>query len=143
MKKRKFIIGKAEREKFLEVFTLLHYKVESETPRGEDLVISLIREKDDPEVSRIENEYIPKIIPIWTLLIPAVLVICIMTAYLIVHFGHLWEVDKFIKFLTFFIPAAVLLGVDVIIFFLRSHALTKIIKGQPELIKELNNRLKK
>lgn len=143
MKKRKFIIDVKEREKFLEVFTLLNYKIESETNRGNDLVITLIKEKEDFETSRVEKELIPNIIPMWLLLIPAALVIAVMTAYLIVHLGHLWEVEKFVKFLAFFIPAAVLLGIDAVIFFVRSNAITKIIKNQPTLINDIKNRLKK
>ena len=143
MKKRKFIIDVKEREKFLEVFTLLDYKIESETKRENNLVITLIKEKEDFEASRVEKELIPDIIPMWLLLIPAALVIAVMTAYLIVHLGHLWEVEKFVKFLAFFIPAAVLLGIDAVIFFVRSNAITKIIKNQPTLINDIKNRLKK
>ena len=143
MKKRKFIIDVKEREKFLEVFTLLDYKIESETKRENNLVITLIKEKEVFEASRVEKELIPNIIPMWLLLIPAALVIAVMTAYLIVHLGHLWEVEKFVKFLAFFIPAAVLLGIDAVIFFVRSNAITKIIKNQPTLINDIKNRLKK
>ena len=143
MKKRKFIIDVKEREKFLEVFTLLDYKIESETKRENNLVITLIKEKENFETSRVEKELIPNIIPMWLLLIPAALVIAVMTAYLIVHLGHLWEVEKFVKFLAFFIPAAVLLGIDAVIFFVRSNAITKIIKNQPTLINDIKNRLKK
>lgn len=143
MKKRKFIIDVNERAKFLEVFTLLDYKIESETPRGNNLEITLIKEKEDLETSVVENNLIPRIIPMWWLLIPAVLVICIMTAYMVVQFGKLWDVDKYVKFLTFFIPAAVLIGVDAIIFMVRSNAISKIIKNQPTLIQDIKNRLKK
>ena len=143
MKKRKFIIDVKEREKFLEVYTLLDYKIESETKRENNLVITLIKEKEDFEASRVEKELIPNITPMWLLLIPAALVIAVMTAYLIVHLGHLWEVEKFVKFLAFFIPAAVLLGIDAVIFFVRSNAITKIIKNQPTLINDIKNRLKK
>lgn len=143
MKKRKFIIDVNERAKFLEVFTLLDYKIESETPRGNNLEITLIKEKEDLETSVVENDLVPRIIPMWWLLIPAVLVICIMTAYMIVQFGKFWDVDKYVKFFTFFIPAAVLIGVDAIIFMVRSNAISKIIKNQPTLIQDIKNRLKK
>ena len=143
MKKRKFIIDASEKEKFVEVFTLLDYKIESETARENNLEITLIKEKEDLATSVVENDLVPRIIPMWWLLIPAVLVICIMTAYMIVQFGKLWDVDKFVKFLTFFIPAAVLIGVDAIIFIVRSNAISKIIKNQPTLIQDIKNRLKK
>ena len=143
MKKRKFIIAPQEREKFLEVFTLLGYKVESKTPRGNDISFILIKEKDDVEASIVEHDLIPTILPMWWLLIPALLVIAIMTAYFIVQFAHLWDVDKYLKFFVFFIPAAILLGVDALIFFFRSRAITKIIKNQPTLISDIKNRLNK
>lgn len=143
MKKRKFIIDRAEREKFLEVFTLLDYSVESETPRGNDIIFIIKKEEEDFTTSVVEHELIPNIPPLWWLFIPAALVIIIMTVYLIVQLGHLWTADKFLKFLVFFIPSAVLLAVDAVIYFVRGRAITKIAKNQPSLINEIKNRLNK
>lgn len=143
MKKRKFIIGQNEREKFIEVFSLLGYSIESETPRNNGLLIIIKKDNDDPNLAQLEKEFIPSIVPLWTLLILAALVIMIMTAYVVIHFAQLWDVDKYIKFLVFFVPAAVLLAVDTLLFFLRSNAINKIARNQPTMANDIKNRLKK
>ena len=85
------------------------------------------------EMVLIENEISPHLIPFWVLLIFVALAFSLITAALIVSLLRVMEAT--VCFFSFFIPAAVLLSVDVVIFYLRSKQMMKYLANEQELVK--------
>ena len=144
MKVRKFVILKKEYDKFMPVVELLGYKSQKCEEKNDSYRLTLARDNDNNEkINFLENKYIPKIIPFWLIIIPIAIIFALMTTYLIVEFAHLWEVDKIIKFLVFFIPSSLLLAVVVLIYFLRSNQINKIASNQRILYNLISEELQK
>ena len=142
MKKRKFVVSKPEIDRFLPVVSLLGYETLSKEEKNGSIVFTMKRENDsDFKVNYVEHKYIPTIVPFWTLLIPIILIFIVMTAYLVITLTHVWNIDKVIQFITFFVPSSLLLMVDFGLFFLRSKQFNQIARIQKDLYNIISKEL--
>ena len=64
-----------------------------------------------------------------------------MTAYLVITLTHVWNIDKVIQFITFFVPSSLLLMVDFGLFFLRSKQFNQIARIQKDLYNIISKEL--
>ena len=87
------------------------------------------------EMVAIEKETSPKLIPFWVLLIFVGIAFCLITASLIISLLKIPGFDALKCFLIFFIPAALCLSLDVVIFYLRSKQLLKYLDSEKEIVK--------
>lgn len=142
MKKRKFVVSKPEIDRFLPVVSLLGYETLSKEEKNGSIVFTMKRENDSVfKVNYVEHKYITTIVPFWTLLIPIILIFIVMTAYLVITLTHVWNIDKVIQFITFFIPSSLLLMVDFGLFFLRSKQFNQIARIQKDLYNIISKEL--
>ena len=93
------------------------------------------------EMVEIEKETSPKLIPFWILLIFVGLSFSLVTAALILTLAKIPGLDSLKIFFIFFIPAAIFLSVDVLIFYLRSKQLMKYLANEPEIVKQAEQKM--
>ena len=93
------------------------------------------------EMVEIEKETSPKLIPFWVLLIFVGIAFSLMTVALILSLAKIKGLDSMKTFLIFFIPAAVCLSIDVLIFYLRSRQLMKYLANEREIVQEAEKKM--
>ena len=93
------------------------------------------------EMVEIEKETSPKLIPFWVLIIFVAIAFALVTTSLIITLLKVPGFDALKCFLIFFIPAALCLSVDVIIFYLRSKQLLKYLENEKEIVKQAEDKM--
>ena len=114
-------------DKFAGAPSVLHFERNTDTAYYKEMV-------------EIEKETSPKLIPFWVLLIFVGLAFALITTALIMAITKVME--PMVCFLAFFIPASVFLGVDVLIFYLRSKQLLKYLNNEKEIVKQAEEKMK-
>ena len=94
------------------------------------------------EMVEIEKETSPRLIPFWVLLIFVGIAFGLMTIALILYFLKIKGLDSLKLFCFFFIPAAVCLSIDVLVFYLRSKQLMKYLANEQEVVKQVEEKMK-
>ena len=94
------------------------------------------------EMVEIEKEISPKLIPFWVLLIFVGIAFSLITAALIVTMLRLPGLEPIKTFFCFFIPAAIFLFADVVIFYLRSRQLMKYLASEREIVQRAEQKMK-
>ena len=116
--------------------------VKENKKEGAPSILTFERSTDTPyykEMVEIENETSPKLIPFWVLFIFVAVAFSLITASLI--FALLKVLEPIYCFLIFFIPAALCLGADVLIFYLRSKQLIKYLENEKEIVKKAEEKM--
>ena len=93
------------------------------------------------EMVEIEKETSPKLIPFWVLIIFVAFAFALVTTSLIITLLKVPGFDALKCFLIFFIPAALCLSVDVVIFYLRSKQLLKYLENEKEIVKQAEDKM--
>lgn len=93
------------------------------------------------EMVEIEKETSPKLIPFWVLIIFVAIAFALVTTSLIITLLKVPGFDALKCFLIFFIPAALCLSVDVVIFYLRSKQLLKYLENEKEIVKQAEDKM--
>ena len=93
------------------------------------------------EMVEIEKEISPKLIPFWALIIPVALAFILITIALILSLTKATSLTSLQFFLIFFVPASLFLGLDVVIFYLRSRQLLNYLKSEQELVKNAEDKI--
>lgn len=93
------------------------------------------------EMVEIEKETSPNLIPFWVLLIFVGMAFALVTTALIISLLKIPGLEPIKCFLYFFIPAAVCLFVDVIIFYLRSRQLMKYLTNERDIVKKAEEKM--
>ena len=93
------------------------------------------------EMVEIEKETSPKLIPFWVLIIFVAIAFALVTTSLIITLLKVPGFDARKCFLIFFIPAALCLSVDVVIFYLRSKQLLKYLENEKEIVKQAEDKM--
>ena len=93
------------------------------------------------EMVEIEKETSPKLIPFWVLIIFVAIAFALVTTSLIITILKVPGFDALKCFLIFFIPAALCLSVDVVIFYLRSKQLLKYLENEKEIVKQAEDKM--
>ena len=106
--------------------SILHFERETNTPYYQEMV-------------EIEKSISPKLIPFWVLILFVTLAFSLITAALILSMTGVLETIA--CFLIFFIPAALCLSADVVIFYLRSKQLMKYLQNEKEIVKQAEERM--
>ena len=93
------------------------------------------------EMVEIEKETSPKLIPFWVLIIFVAIAFALVTTSLIITLLKVPGFDALKCFLIFFVPAALCLSVDVVIFYLRSKQLLKYLENEKEIVKQAEDKM--
>ena len=93
------------------------------------------------EMMEIEKETSPQLIPFWALLIFVGIAFSLMTVALILYLLKIKGLDSLKVFLFFFIPAAVCLSVDVVLFYLRSKQLMKYLANERDIVQQAEQKM--
>ena len=93
------------------------------------------------EMVEIEKETSPRLIPFWVLLIFVGIAFCLMTTALILSLAKAKGLTPIMTFLIFFIPAAVCLSVDVLLFYFRSRQLMKYLANERKIVQEAEKKM--
>lgn len=118
--------------------------VKEEKKEGAPSILYFERDENVPyyqEMVAIEKEISPKLIPFWVLIAVVGLSFSLVTAYLILFLALKPNFDYIKYFYIFFIPAMVLLGVDTLIFYLRSKQLMSYLQKETELVKQAEEKM--
>lgn len=107
--------------------SILHFERNTDTPYYQEMV-------------EIEKESSPKLIPFWALLVFVGLAFMLITTALIL--AILKVMNPMVCFLSFFIPAALFLSTDVLLFYLRSKQLLKYLNNEQEIVKQAEEKMK-
>ena len=107
-------------------------------------VLTFERETNTPyyqEMVEIEKETEPKLIPFWVLIIFVAIAFALVTASLVITLAKVPGFDVLKCFLIFFVPAALCLSADVLIFYLRSKQLLKYLENEKEIVKQAEEKM--
>lgn len=104
-------------------------------------------ERDDSvpyyqEMLAVEKETSPHLFPFWPLVAVVALAFVTMTTYLILFLALKDTTNIKDYFFAFFVPAAVLLLVDVIFFYLRSKQLMKYLQNEDKVVANAEEKMK-
>ena len=94
------------------------------------------------EMVQIEKETSPNLIPFWVLLIFVGIAFSLVTTALIISLLKIPNFGATMCFLVFFIPAAIFLFIDVILFYLRSRQFMKYLNNEQEIVKNAEEKMK-
>ena len=118
--------------------------VKEDKKEGAPSILHFERDESVPyyqEMVAIEKDISPKLIPFWVLIAVVGLAFSLVTVYLILFLALKPNFDSIKYFYIFFIPAMVLLGVDTLIFYLRSKQLMNYLQKEAELVKQAEERM--
>ena len=116
--------------------------VKEEKKEGAPSILYFERNTDTPyykEMVEIEKETSPNLIPFWVLIIFVGVAFALVTAALIVSL--LKALEPMMCFFIFFIPAAVFLSLDVVVFYLRSKQLMKYLQNEKEIVNRAETKI--
>lgn len=116
--------------------------VKEEKKEGAPSILYFERNTDTPyykEMVEIEKETSPNLIPFWVLLIFVGIAFALVTAALICSLLKVF--DAMMCFFIFFIPAAVFLSADVVVFYLRSKQLMKYLQNEKDIVNQAETKM--
>ena len=118
--------------------------VKEEKKEGGPSTLYFERDENVPyykEMVEIEKDISPKLIPFWILIAVVGLAFSLVTVYLILFLALKTNFNDIKYFYIFFIPAMLLLGIDTLIFYLRSRQLMKYLQNEKELVAKAEERM--
>ena len=118
--------------------------VKEEKKENAPSILYFERSTDAPyyqEMVEIEKETSPKLLPFWVFLVVLGAVVALLTAALIISLLNIPGLDPLRCFFIFFIPAAVLLGLDVFLFYYRSKQLLHYLQNEQEIVKQAEEKM--
>lgn len=119
--------------------------VKEEKKENAPSLLTFERDENVPyyqEMVAVEKETSPRLMPFWPVIAVVALAFITMTTYLILFFALRQTTDIKKYFLAFFIPAAVLLLLDVLLFYLRSKQLMNYLKNEEAIVKNAEEKMK-
>lgn len=108
-------------------------------------ILTFERDENVPyyqEMVQVEKETSPHLMPFWPIIAVVALAFVTMTTYLILFLALKNTTDIKQYFLAFFIPAALLLLVDVLLFYLRSKQLMKYLQNEDAVVQNAEEKMK-
>ena len=93
------------------------------------------------EMVLIEKEASPHLIPFWFLLVFVGLAFGLVTAALIISLLKIPGFGQVVVFLSFFVPAAVCLAIDVLLFYIRNKQLFKYLENETKIVEEAEKKM--
>ena len=118
--------------------------VNEEKHEGAPSILHFERDNDTPyyqEMVEIEKETSPKLIPFWVLIMFVGISFTLVTVALIISLLKIPNFGPLQCFLVFFIPAALFLSADVVVFYLRSKQLMKYLENEKEIVKKAEEKM--
>ena len=118
--------------------------VKEEKNENAPSILYFERDTDTPyyqEMVEIEKETSPRLMPFWVLIIFVGIAFALITTALILSLLKIPGFDAFKCFFIFFIPAALFLGADVLLFFLRSKQLLNYLQNEQSIVKQAEEKM--
>ena len=118
--------------------------VKEEKKENAPSILYFERDTDTPyyqEMVEVEKETSPKLIPFWIFFAVLGFVVALITAALIISLLKIPELDAVKCFFIFFIPAAVFLAGDVLLFYLRSKQLLNYLQNEPKIVEQAEEKM--